>query len=1477
MRKYSQDLVILPERDVDPWFVEQAWKDFIQPEVEKFFSSTKKLEIHLSVLMKALFRFHHLFFDKHLPGYHYESIAEKKKFFWTFFENSWKSTSLFQKDPMVFENLVRHLHDPKPVPPYDPKIICPCLEDWHHMCREYVKVKIMPDESTLKTLVKTFLHPREQAFGTGCGGPVSSEIASYNHIIEHIHEDIVCNQRPIEMTEQKPDTQTILSQQYRKMWEDRYGEEVEKVKHRITVKRILFEEPQIQETNEDQPRRVLPQECRLRALTYRAPVYFVLSHIIMDAESGEVLENHEEPSLVTHIPVMVGSTLCPTSRMTKKQLLEANENVFETGGYLIISGEEKQVIIGERWAANKMTIFEGEEEYVLQLKLTRSARTKDGIGGTAFTLMILNQDKSIKGGGCAFGEHVIRCYLPSLHISDKVKKKDKAIDIGILFQLLGIPLREAREWISLGDPCIRDFIDASFRICEENIDQDELYKSFLENFMSRFVDQSNKNTPDNLKNLSPVEYIRARIQFYLKEKLLPHMGRNIRKKAIYLSLLIRQLILCKLGDIPKTSNNDWGCKRGIIMGMRASTALSHALTDIRRKLQTSLSNSLGSNTFDIRQFSGIVYEDTMLHLFKHMQQRQYMKRGEGSGDTTVAASDLSETRGVKTGPDGNSTWQPNFGCNILDKISLGRRVTTSITNKQMTGPREYHQSQVGIMCPVETPETDVVGLTKNPCLFSGFTPYSIHIPFVQKLLKKSGLLCSLLHDKSDIDADRHTPVLLCGKFVGFISSPDIPVLQKLVVSWRRNIDYLYHMSISIQPHVIELWTDWGRAYRPLSIVDSRDGKTSRLQKHHILMMKHHPDLWNWDTLRRHHIIEFLSQDELNNTSIRVGFTPDEPWRKNVKPNAYSHIEVDRCAIIGLVASTLPMLSCNYAPRNIFTSCFGKQAVGLGHVSNPESRFDSRSYLSVESERSPISTACANGIDGISSLPMGLTLRVMVGNPFEISEDCFVVKEGVFASINSKSYSVFSDEVNSKSRKGGGTRLENPDPKKTIGRKHANYSLLDSSGLVSPGTFVTDKDIIIGCTGPLQTKQKPEDGSFPYDRRDQSVSLQLHTHGTVGKVMLTERNQGCLARVRVDHYHQFEAGDKIANGFGQKGTGIHPMPARDLPFTEDGFVPDIIMGECCITSRMTPGMSLSMCMGTVAMLTGNRFLMTPFYLWSDLSKLIAYINQVFKEHGLPTGKNLGKQVFRDGRTGKVMHRMMPCGYLHEWMLKHFVADKIHCRVTGPIHPITKQPVAGKKDNGATRFGEMEKDVFLSSGAAFNLQQRMGSLSDPDDQPVCRCGFKVYKDFLTGEVKCRYCGRSGDENIVQVPLTTGWNRFTSDLNCIGFSTFLIPREDSFQKNSMAAPAAVTMTAKPVVEKNIFKKKWKKARINQFGDQWLLERKREREREEEDKEEEEPLKKPNTETSQEEEYDPLKESYEPNLGQASSFYNPFGFFSL
>ena len=105
--------------------------------------------------------------------------------------------------------------------------------------------------------------------------------------------------------------------------------------------------------------KITPIEAKLRNLTYAAPVYVELSvKYENQAESSEVE--------VGRIPIMVRSSKCATYGMGKEDLIKNYMDKLDQGGYFIINGNERVIVMSEDLAPNQPFIEEGRQGLTLR-------------------------------------------------------------------------------------------------------------------------------------------------------------------------------------------------------------------------------------------------------------------------------------------------------------------------------------------------------------------------------------------------------------------------------------------------------------------------------------------------------------------------------------------------------------------------------------------------------------------------------------------------------------------------------------------------------------------------------------------------------------------------------------------------------------------------------------------------------------------------------------------------------------------------------------------------------------------------------------------------------------------------------------------------------------------------------------------------------------------------------------------------------
>lgn len=129
------------------------------------------------------------------------------------------------------------------------------------------------------------------------------------------------------------------------------NEAIEQEEVQISLGKIRVGKPDIIEAD-GSVSTLTPTEARLRNLTYSAPV-FVEIHVKYgdQSDSGEVE--------IGRVPIMVRSAACNTYGMSKEELIAHYLDPLDPGGYFIINGNERVMVMAEDLASNQPFIEEG--------------------------------------------------------------------------------------------------------------------------------------------------------------------------------------------------------------------------------------------------------------------------------------------------------------------------------------------------------------------------------------------------------------------------------------------------------------------------------------------------------------------------------------------------------------------------------------------------------------------------------------------------------------------------------------------------------------------------------------------------------------------------------------------------------------------------------------------------------------------------------------------------------------------------------------------------------------------------------------------------------------------------------------------------------------------------------------------------------------------------------------------------------------
>ena len=160
---------------------------------------------------------------------------------------------------------------------------------------------------------------------------------SYDDFVSRIVPTVIANHRPIEI---KADLEC-------------YDDSV--APHKIRFVGVRYDIPSCVEKNGD-IRRVSPMEARRRDLMYSAPMYVNIeyTHVVDDQSVTEKFND----VFFARMPVMVRSSLC---MLKGTEAYSTDECPHDPGGYFIVNGKEKTLVVQERISPNIIFCFDVRE------------------------------------------------------------------------------------------------------------------------------------------------------------------------------------------------------------------------------------------------------------------------------------------------------------------------------------------------------------------------------------------------------------------------------------------------------------------------------------------------------------------------------------------------------------------------------------------------------------------------------------------------------------------------------------------------------------------------------------------------------------------------------------------------------------------------------------------------------------------------------------------------------------------------------------------------------------------------------------------------------------------------------------------------------------------------------------------------------------------------------------------------------------
>jgi DNA-directed RNA polymerase II subunit RPB2 len=1091
-----------------------------------------------------------------------------------------------------------------------------------------------------------------------------------------------------------------------------------------------------------------PNEARLRNMTYGLTIHYDVDveMLIYDPEKDDrvKVEKTIEKVYLGRFPIMLNSSLCLLSGLTKEIKYNLGECRQDYGGYFVIDGKEKLIVPEEKFADNMIYVKEIKDDIYSHSVEVRSVSEDSSKPMRTTSIQMVAPSTSYTNGQLVVTIPNVRKPIPLFIV---MRALGVISDRDIIKTCL-LDMDKYGHFIDLFIPSVHD--------ANQVFDQVSALK-----FIATFV--KNKSVPLVLN--------------ILINMFIPHVGElNFVDKAYYIGYMTKKLLMVYLKEEPPTDRDSFLYKRIDLSGI--------LLYDLFKEFYGIQKNTILMNidkAYNAERDSGIYTTDFA----------SIMANGEQYFKERIV--EIGFKKAFK-GNWGSQAYTKKVGV-VQDLNRLSWFTALSHLRKsnlpmpegaKVMGPRKLNGSQWGYIDILDVPEGSHIGFQKHLSITTTVTSGTSAFPIIAWFKKHIGIT-SLTECTPEYLSDT-TKVFVNGNWIGNVDDP-LTAVSLLRLNRRNGIIPAYtSVSFRIQNKEIVIYTDSGRLIRPIyymferkpsfirpnlgKLITDWDGMVSGFGEKKVASFNYRDNLvFEPEELYESPTPEFLRDNQSMLDYIDVSEEETSLLAMGIdklitnKHNHYTHLEIDPSTILGLMGNCIIFPENNPLPRNNFSGSQSRQAVSIYHT-NFQNRIDKMGVVLNYGNVPLVKSRYLKYIND-EQIPYGVNcvVAIMSYTGYNV-EDAILfneasLKRGLF---RTSYYSMYEEREESSKISGGemDSIFANIQDREVVGTKMGyDYSKLDEYGLIKEGEQIDDKTIVIGKIkiGPsgiaLDDSKKPKKGQLGY----------------VDKSFITEGETGFrLAKIRVREDRSPAIGDKFASRSGQKGTVGYIVPEANMPFTSQGIRPDLIINPHALPSRMTIGQLVESLLGKACSLYGTFGDCTAFVSKGPNTKTYGSLLQNYKYREELDEKfdfndyhtdlqnigyhSTGNQMLYNGMTGEQIESQIYIGVNYYMRLKHMVKDKINYRAQGPMNFLTRQSVHGRANDGGLRLGEMERDSIITHGLSTFLKKSFMDRADAYKIAVCN---------KTGLISIY----NPEMNMMMSPCADGPIKFQMDVNSEEFT--------------------------------------------------------------------------------------------------------------
>lgn len=265
------------------------------------------------------------------------------------------------------------------------------------------------------------------------------------------------------------------------------------------------------------------------------------------------------------------------------------------------------------------------------------------------------------------------------------------------------------------------------------------------------------------------------------------------------------------------------------------------------------------------------------------------------------------------------------------------------------------------------------------------------------------------------------------------------------------------------------------------------------------------------------------------------------------------------------------------------------------------------------------------------------------------------------------------------------------------------SKYDPSGVVKTGAILSMGDVAIPAVRKIKVHEEFSYASLHRSLRNQwqDVSVRWDS-GYPAEVMNVVKTRKFIT-VYVKTSEALEVGDKLSSRHGSKGIVTMILPNKEMYQGQDGKTLDVLFNPAGVLGRANPGVYLEAAAGKIAEKTGKTYLVSNFAPGDATER----VRQQLKANGFDEN---GVEKLYDPTTNK-HHKNVMTGNLHFVKLRHQVSKKLSAR--GHTTYTHDESPAREPHASPMAIGMMEMYSLLSSGGTAFLRDAATIKSQKND--------------------------------------------------------------------------------------------------------------------------------------------------------------------